>query len=154
LVSGIPNFLDHADLRRRGHQEHRPPPSASRPQTAFVTGSLAMAIAPSRSAPAGRYFSFLSVHRRLSGRWRIVLDSIPDIFQVPAGWLQQNVAAHTSWFTGLEFRSSALRVIFNEPTYARPLPDDPITQGHGWPVNWYLSNPAGFTSASCSSSAS
>jgi len=26
----------------------------------------------------------------------------------------------------------------------RRLPDDPITQGHGWPVNWYLSNPARF----------
>src|SRR3954452_2200096 len=107
--------------------------------TAFVTGALAMAIATFKVGTRRTIFSFyLFIVAYLVGGW--VLDQFP-YFQVPGRVVQQGVRSHVSWFTGIN-PFLALRVIFNDPTYAPPDPSD--VAGRAWPINWYLSNPTSF----------
>src|SRR5688572_5404349 len=109
--------------------------------TAFVNGALAMAIATFKVGTRRTIFSFyLFIVIYLVGG--IVLDKFP-YFHIPGRTVQQGVESHISWFTGIN-PFLALKVIFNDPTYAPPNWEDPFVQSKPWPLNWYLSNPTGF----------
>src|SRR5918993_723855 len=109
--------------------------------TAFATGALAMAIATFKVGTRRTIFSFyLFIVVYMGGL--IVLDQF-QTFHVPGRTLQQNVPSHISWFTGLN-PFLALRVIFNDPTYAPPLYQDLPAHLQRWPVGWYLSSPTSF----------
>src|SRR5688572_27982822 len=109
--------------------------------TAFATGSLAMAIATFKVGTRRTIFSFyLFIVVYMGGL--IVLDQF-QTFHVAGRTLQQNVPSHISWFTGLN-PFLALKVIFNDPTYAPPLLQDLPAHLQRWPVGWYLSSPTSF----------
>ena len=109
--------------------------------TAFVTGALAMAIATFKVGTRRTIFSFyLFIVLYLVGTW--LLDQIP-YFQIAGRSINPNQDSHISWFTGLN-PFLALRVIFNDPTYAPPELGDLPANLQRWPLGWYLSNPASF----------
>jgi ABC-type transport system involved in multi-copper enzyme maturation permease subunit len=110
--------------------------------TAFVTGSLAMAIATFKVGTRRTIFSFyLFIVIYLVGLW--LLDKWP-YFQIEgpriAGGQQ---SAHVSWFTGIH-PFLALRVILGDPTYVPPELGMLPPGLRVWPVGWYLTRPASF----------
>jgi ABC-type transport system involved in multi-copper enzyme maturation permease subunit len=110
--------------------------------TAFVTGSLAMAIATFKVGTRRTIFSFyMFIVIYLVGLW--LLDKWPW-FHIAgpkiAGGQEQ---AHISWFTGIH-PFLALRVILGDPTYAPPEPGMLPPALRVWPIGWYLTSPASF----------
>lgn len=110
--------------------------------TAFVTGSLAMAIATFKVGTRRTIFSFyLFIVIYLVGLW--LLDKL-EWFHIAgpkiAGGQQ---LAHISWFTGIH-PFLALRVVLGDPTYQPPDTGMLPPFAHVWPLNWYLTNPASF----------
>jgi ABC-type transport system involved in multi-copper enzyme maturation permease subunit len=112
--------------------------------TAFVTGALAMAIAVFKVGTRRTIFSFyLFIVIFLVGVF--LLDRLP-YFKVPVITDPTTGAVElgtTSWFTGIH-PFLALETIFRNESYQAPdllqLPENL----RGWPVGWYLSNPANF----------
>src|SRR3954471_6947699 len=106
--------------------------------TAFVTGSIAMAIAVFKVGTRRTIFSFyLFITVYVAGLW--MLDGL-DYFHpiLPTG-----ERSTTSWFTGIH-PFLALRVIFNQKEYIPPdlLSLPPELQR--WPLGWYFSSPHTF----------
>ena len=143
LISGIPVFsvtqifggvainADRAFVRDRG-----------RPRRC-VTGALAMAIATFKVGTRRTIFSFyLFIVIYLVGTY--LLDMM-DYFKVPVLDPTSGAIDHagTSWFTGLN-PFLALQAILQDKNYQPPdlslLPENLA----GWPLGWYLSNPASF----------
>ncbi len=109
--------------------------------TAFVTGSLAMAIAVFKVGTRRTIFSFyLFVVLYLVGLY--LLDQLP-YFHLPGRAVERDPTSHISWFTGLH-PFLALRTIFNDPAYVPPYLTDLPAHLQSWPLRWYLTNPAGF----------
>src|SRR4051812_4622309 len=112
--------------------------------TAFVTGSLAMAIAVFKVGTRRTIFSFyLFVVLYLVGLY--LLDQL-DYFWIVGRATERDPSSHVSWFTGLH-PFLALRTIFNDPAYVPPdaaqfALEHPTMQR--WPLTWYFTNPAGF----------
>jgi ABC-type transport system involved in multi-copper enzyme maturation permease subunit len=113
--------------------------------TAFVTGSLAMAIAVFKVGTRRTIFSFyLFVVLYLVGLY--LLDQLEYFHPATVDKSGTPVQLTTSWLTGLH-PFLALRSIFNDPTYLPPgaaqfASDFPQLQR--WPLAWYFTNPAGF----------
>jgi ABC-type transport system involved in multi-copper enzyme maturation permease subunit len=110
--------------------------------TAFVTGSLAMAIATFKVGTRRTIFSFyLFIVIYLVGLW--LLDMWP-YFQVEGPKIAGgSESAHISWFTGIH-PFLALRVVLMDPSY-RPPEIGMLPPGlRVWPLGWYLTNPASF----------
>ena len=111
--------------------------------TAFVTGALAMAIAVFKVGTRRTIFSFyLFVVIYLVGVFlldRLAYFKVP-VIDIGTG---QVVKGTTSWFTGVH-PFLALETIFKNRDYMPPaileLPEDL----RGWPLGYYLSNPANF----------
>src|SRR5687768_7709427 len=106
--------------------------------TAFITGSIAMAIAVFKVGTRRTIFSFyLLITIYMVGIW--MLDMLPVFHPV----LPSGERATTSWFTGIH-PFLALRVIFNQKEFIPPdvLALPPELQR--WPLGIYFSNPAGF----------
>src|SRR5687768_8968054 len=111
--------------------------------TAFVTGALAMAIAVFKVGTRRTIFSFyLFVVIYLVGVF--LLDRLA-YFKVPVLDLATGeiVAGTTSWFTGLH-PFLALETIFKNRGYMPPAYLELPENLRGWPMGWYLSNPANF----------
>lgn len=112
--------------------------------TAFVTGALAMAIAVFKVGTRRTIFSFyLFIVLYLMGLF--LLDQL-DVFKVVLGTdpsTGQPILSKTSWLTGMH-PFLALRVIFNDKDYLPPAFGDLPERLRGWPIGWYLSDPAGF----------
>jgi ABC-type transport system involved in multi-copper enzyme maturation permease subunit len=108
--------------------------------TAFVTGSLAMAIATFKVGTRRTIFSFyLFVVIYLVGIY--LLDTIP-FFHV-LGPKTATGISHISWFTGIH-PFLALRVIIGDPSYRPPEPGMLPPALQGWPLSWYFTSPASF----------
>ncbi|MBC8109173.1 MAG: ABC transporter permease subunit [Anaerolineae bacterium] len=108
--------------------------------TAFVTGSLAMAIATFKVGTRRTIFSFyLFVVIYIVGI--LLLDQLPYFWI--AGPRTTTTTSHISWFTGIH-PFLALRVILGDPTYRPPEPGMLPATLQGWPFNWYFTNPASF----------
>src|SRR4051795_5698689 len=85
--------------------------------TAFVTGSLAMAIAVFKVGTRRTIFGFyLFVVLYLVGLY--LLDQL-DYFWIVGRATERDPTSHVSWFTGLH-PFLALRTIFNAPAYVPP----------------------------------
>ncbi len=106
--------------------------------TAFVTGALAMAIAVLKVGTRRTIFSF----------YLFIVLYLVGLFLCDQLWffhfnLADGKRSSTSWLTGLH-PFLALRAVFNAEDY-RPPDFDNLPPGlQGWPVGWYLSNPASF----------
>ncbi len=108
--------------------------------TAFVTGSLAMAIATFKVGTRRTIFSFyLFVVIYLVGVG--LLDQI-EYFRI-AGPKSSTIDSHISWFTGIH-PFLALRVVLGDPTYRPPDIGMLPASLKGWPLSWYFTNPANF----------
>src|SRR3954462_6969561 len=106
--------------------------------TAFVTGSLAMAIAVFKVGPRRTIFSFyLFIVIYLVGGY--LLDKIPQLHIT----LADGSTSTTSWLTGIH-PFLALEAIFNDPHYTPPDILSPPADLRGWPIGTYLSHPAQF----------
>jgi ABC-type transport system involved in multi-copper enzyme maturation permease subunit len=107
--------------------------------TAFVTGSMAMAIATFKVGTRRTIFSFyFFIVLYLVGT--ALLDNL-DVFKITlttAGDLST-----TSWMTGLN-PFLALQTIFGSERYAPPDLATLPAELQGWPLGWYLSRPAHF----------
>jgi len=106
--------------------------------TAFVTGSIAMAIAVFKVGTRRTIFSFyLFITVYVAGLW--MLDTL-DYFHPT---LMNGERCSTSWFTGIHPFLS-LRVIFNQKEHIPPdlLSLPPSLQR--WPLGWYFSSPHSF----------
>lgn len=106
--------------------------------TAFITGSLAMAIAVFKVGTRRTIFSFyMFIVVYLIGT--VLLDQLSYFhFTLANG----NVST-TSWWTGLN-PFLALHTIFNQRSYLPPDVAQLPADLQGWPFGVYLSNPAGF----------
>jgi ABC-type Na+ efflux pump permease subunit len=106
--------------------------------TAFITGSIAMAIAVFKVGTRRTIFSFyLMITIYVVGMW--MLDMLPFFHPV----LPSGERATTSWFTGIH-PFLALRVIFNQKEY---IPPDILSlppELRAWPLGWYFSSPQTF----------
>jgi ABC-type transport system involved in multi-copper enzyme maturation permease subunit len=106
--------------------------------TAFVTGSIAMAIAVFKVGTRRTIFSFyLFITIYLAGLW--MLDTL-DYFHPT---LASGARSSTSWFTGIH-PFLALRVIFHERDHIPPGVLDLPAHLQGWPFGWYFSSPHTF----------
>jgi ABC-type transport system involved in multi-copper enzyme maturation permease subunit len=106
--------------------------------TAFVTGSIAMAIAVFKVGTRRTIFSFyLFITVYIAGLW--MLDTMDYFHPV----LIDGTRSTTSWFTGIH-PFLALRVIFNQKEHIPPdlLSLPPALQK--WPFGWYFSSPHSF----------
>ncbi len=109
--------------------------------TAFVTGSLAMAIAVLKVGTRRTIFGFyVFIVLYIVGMF--VLDQLP-FFQITGHQTNATVASHISWFSGLQ-PFLALRATLHDPAYTPPLPGDLPENLRFWPASWYLTDPAGF----------
>jgi ABC-type transport system involved in multi-copper enzyme maturation permease subunit len=109
--------------------------------TAVITGSLAMAIATFKVGTRRTIFSFyLFIVIYLVGGY--LLDQLP-YFHVAGPTTSGGQESHISWFTGIH-PFLALRVVLNDPTYTPPDIGMLPPNAQSWPLNWYLTNPAGF----------
>ncbi|HZL33997.1 MAG TPA: ABC transporter permease subunit [Tepidisphaeraceae bacterium] len=111
--------------------------------TAFVTGSVAMAIAVLKVGTRRTIFSFyLFIVAYLAGTY--MLDQFSYFkFGVVNPVTHAMDASTTSWLTGLN-PFLALATIFHSAAYVPPAFGDLPKNLQGWPTGWYLSNPAGF----------
>ena len=106
--------------------------------TAFITGALAMAIAVLKVGTRRTIFSFyMFIVLYMVGTF--LLDQL-DYFHVR---LSNGSASTTSIWTALN-PFLALRTIFNQKQYTPPDLGQLPPGLQGWPLGWYLSNPAGF----------
>ncbi|HEV7302397.1 MAG TPA: ABC transporter permease subunit [Tepidisphaeraceae bacterium] len=106
--------------------------------TAFVTGSMAMAIATFKVGTRRTIFSFyFFIVLYLVGT--ALLDQL-DAFKIN---LTTGALSTTSWMTGLN-PFLALQTIFGSELYAPPAMTDLPPDLQGWPWGWYLARPAGF----------
>jgi ABC-type Na+ efflux pump permease subunit len=119
--------------------------------TAFITGSLAMAIATFKVGTRRTIFSFyFFIVIYLVGLY--FLDQVawfhPIIGYSPDPASTNNtlmipIVASTSWLTGLN-PFLALRTLFFDKNYMPPELGSLPPQLQRWPFGWYLSNPASF----------
>jgi ABC-type transport system involved in multi-copper enzyme maturation permease subunit len=123
--------------------------------TAFVTGAMAMAIATFKVGTRRTIFSFyLFIVLYLVGLY--LLDQLSyfrpitgyetnTLGQIVKDGTGNPIAIHTgtSWFTGLH-PFLALRTIFSDKDYMPPALSDLPANLQGWPIGWYLTNPASF----------
>jgi len=106
--------------------------------TAFVTGSMAMAIATFKVGTRRTIFSFyFFIVLYLVGT--ALLDQL-DAIKVT---LATGGLSTTSWMTGLN-PFLALQTIFGREQYAAPALTELPAELQAWPLGWYLTNPAGF----------
>src|SRR3954451_20199078 len=106
--------------------------------TAFVTGSIAMAIAVFKVGTRRTIFSFyLFITIYLAGLW--MLDTL-DYFHPT---LASGQLSTTSWFTGIH-PFLALRVIFHERGHIPPGVLDLPAGLQRWPLGWYFASPHTF----------
>jgi ABC-type transport system involved in multi-copper enzyme maturation permease subunit len=112
--------------------------------TAFVTGSVAMAIACLKVGTRRTIFSFylfILVYVSVP----LALESIGN--DTDRTWFRYvwqngiNSTSHISWFAGVH-PFLALGVIFGDPAY-QPPPAAEVAK-YGWPLSWYLSSPHTF----------
>ena len=115
--------------------------------TAFVTGSLAMAIATFKVGSRRTIFGFyLFIVIYLVGL--SLLDQL-DWFHPIIGYDNSDpkhlvpILAKTSWLTALH-PFLALRTLFFDKAYLPPELGSLPTDLQSWPFGWYLSNPASF----------
>jgi ABC-type transport system involved in multi-copper enzyme maturation permease subunit len=107
--------------------------------TAFITGSVAIAIACLKVGTRRTIFSFyLFILLYLSIPW--ALESMGYAQFV---WKNGNTITHVSWFAGIH-PFLALEVIFNSPTYRPPDPGSSLLKDMDWLTRWYISNPPTF----------
>ncbi len=106
--------------------------------TAFITGSIAMAIACFKVGTRRTIFTFyLFILLYLA-----VPMAIEQLGYCRYNWESgPNSVAHISWFAGVH-PFLALRGVFGETVYQPPPAG--LVAGHGWPLNWYLSSPHTF----------
>jgi ABC-type transport system involved in multi-copper enzyme maturation permease subunit len=117
--------------------------------TAFVTGSLAMAIATFKVGSRRTIFSFylfiviylfgLALLDRLDWSHPIIGTELNPADPKNA----KPVMALTSWITGIH-PFLALRTLFFDKTYQPPAFGDLPADLQRWPIGWYLSSPASF----------
>ena len=117
--------------------------------TAFVTGSLAMAIATFKVGTRRTIFSFyLFIVIYLGGVFLLdkidwfhpIIGSAPD----PADSKRMlPVISSISWLTGLH-PFLALQTLFNDKAYTPPKLGELPSELQRWPLGWYLSSPASF----------
>ena len=106
--------------------------------TAFVTGSMAMAIATFKVGTRRTIFSFyFFIVLYLVGT--ALLDSL-DVFKFT---LAGGGLSTTSWMTGMN-PFLALRTIFGAEQYTAPTYAELAGELHFWPIGWYITRPAGF----------
>src|SRR3954463_6795502 len=99
--------------------------------TAFVTGSIAMAIAVFKVGTRRTIFSFhLFITIYLAGLW--MLDTLSYFHPM----LANGSLSTTSWFTGIH-PFLALRVIFHEQAHIPPSVLDLPAALQRWPLGWY-----------------
>lgn len=107
--------------------------------TAFITGSIAIAIACLKVGTRRTIFSFyLCILLYLSIPWALESMGYGQFV-----WQDGNHARHVSWFAGLH-PFLALEVIFNTPDYRPPDPANPLLANFNWLTRWYISSPQTF----------
>ncbi len=106
--------------------------------TAFVTGSIAMAIACLKVGTRRTIFTFYL--------FILLYLAVPMVIEQLGycryTWVSgPNSTSHVSWFAGLH-PFLALRGVFGETEYQPPQPG--MVASYSWPINWFLSSPHTF----------